>query len=333
MLETFQFINAAHPWFFAMVAFVLGACWGSFANVVIYRFPAGQSVISPGSHCFSCGRPLGWQDNLPIIGWLLLRGKARCCGAPFSPRYAIVEALTGGLFLACWLALPPLVALCGFLFVLILIIGTFIDWDTQELPDVTTIGGAAVGMMLAAAIPSLHGVDANLPFPLGNLQGITAAITGAVVGSGVLLWIARFAEALLRKEAMGDGDLVLMGCIGAFCGWQGAVFAIFGGSVIGGIFIALMILVNRACGWQLSPGKVELPSNGPPEAEAGTEESPPEAEQSGEASDASMTSLEMGAAIPFGPWLSAGGLVYFIWLRDPVDAYFRNAIDLLQGRF
>lgn len=90
-------LNQDKPWFLPMLAFAYGICMGSFLNVCIYRIPVGRSVVTPRSAC-ACGKPLPWFDNLPILSWLLLRGKARCCGRPFSFRYPFVEALTGGLF-------------------------------------------------------------------------------------------------------------------------------------------------------------------------------------------------------------------------------------------
>jgi leader peptidase (prepilin peptidase)/N-methyltransferase len=105
MADYLQFATA-FPWFFPALAFGFGACIGSFLNVVIYRVPAGKSIVTPGSHC-ACGAPIAWYDNLPILSWFLLRGRARCCGRRYSFRYAFVELLTAGLFLACWLLFPP----------------------------------------------------------------------------------------------------------------------------------------------------------------------------------------------------------------------------------
>src|SRR4051812_48936722 len=117
------------PWFFPVVAFVIGACVGSFLNVVIYRVPKKESIVSPGSHC-GCGQPIAWYDNIPMLSWLALRGRARCCGRPFSFRYPFVELLVAGLFLACWLRYPhPGVAVCGMVFVSGLVAATFIDLD------------------------------------------------------------------------------------------------------------------------------------------------------------------------------------------------------------
>src|SRR5688500_5268872 len=103
--------SAAFPWFFAVVAFVFGACIGSFLNVVIYRLPAEKSIVKPGSQC-ACGTAIAWHDNVPILSWFILRGRARCCGRSYSFRYPFVELLTATLFLACWILFPPAKAVC-----------------------------------------------------------------------------------------------------------------------------------------------------------------------------------------------------------------------------
>ena len=105
MLHDFSTLHAALPWFFPLAAFVFGTCVGSFLNVVIHRQPRKESVVTPGSHC-GCGQPIRWFDNVPVLSWFLLRGRARCCGRPFSFRYPAVELLTGLLFAACALRQP-----------------------------------------------------------------------------------------------------------------------------------------------------------------------------------------------------------------------------------
>jgi leader peptidase (prepilin peptidase)/N-methyltransferase len=110
MLRHLAELSHLLPWLLPAAAGLLGACIGSFLNVVILRVPAGQSVVLPGSHC-ACGAPIAWFDNLPVVSWFALRGRARCCGRPFSARYPAIEALTAALFVACWLRLPPAVAL------------------------------------------------------------------------------------------------------------------------------------------------------------------------------------------------------------------------------
>ena len=123
-------INSQFPFFFPTVFFLFGACVGSFLNVCIFRIPAGKSIVRPPSHC-ACGKPIAWHDNIPILGWILLRGRARCCGRRISFRYPLVETLTAAVFCAAWVCLPPVQALVGMVFLSILIFCSFVDIDFQ----------------------------------------------------------------------------------------------------------------------------------------------------------------------------------------------------------
>ena len=288
-------IAAAFPWFFPAVAFAVGACIGSFLNVVIYRLPKEESIVTPGSHC-ACGRPIKWHDNIPILSWLLLRGRARCCGRSFSVRYPFVELLTGVLFVACWLKHPPLAALGGWIFLSALIAATFIDLDHMIIPDVFTLGLGVAGVVLSAAIPALHAQHSGF-FLVDSIRAGTLAVQGMLVGSGLVLWIALLAEAVLKKEAMGFGDVKFVGAIGAFCGWQGAVFAVFGGAVVGTVWFAV------AWTWEKITGRraAVAPPSETPEGEP--------------------TPLAFGAQVPFGPMLAIAGGLYFLVFRDPALAW------------
>lgn len=286
------------------MAFIFGAIVGSFLNVVIYRVPAEKSVVRPGSHC-ACGQPIAWRDNIPILSWLMLRGRARCCGRKFSVRYPFVELLTGLLFLECWLLFPPAKAVCGMVFLGVLVCATFIDLDHFIIPDVFTIGAGLAGLLLSAFVPALHDRSGDL-FVVDSLRSGVIALEGLLIGSGLVLWIALVAEALLKKEAMGFGDVKFVGMIGAFCGWHGAVFAIFGGAVVGTIWFAI------AFAWQkIFPAqKAALPAESPD-----TEGRP--------------ASLGFGVHVPFGPMLAIAAALYFLWLHSWVDPYFSGLLELL----
>ncbi|MGE9295694.1 MAG: prepilin peptidase [Puniceicoccales bacterium] len=332
-LELIHEINAAHPWFFAFWAFVFGACWGSFLNVVIYRMPAGKSVVRPGSHCYACGKAIAWYDNLPILSWLILRGKARCCGAPFSIRYALIEALTGGLYLWTWIQYSEHFAVVAalYIFIALMVAGSFIDYDTQMLPDLFTVWGLIIGFVLSCLIPELHGQGGSGdPRLLEGIRSGVLSATGAVVGAGVILWVAMLAETLLRKEAMGFGDVLLMGCIGAFIGWKGAIFAIFGGALLGTFVVIPIMILQKLFGLKMSVGKT---TKSAPAAEDSTQAKQPEADASNSAQDAPEKTAEtneqdadlgFGVAIPFGPWLALGALVYLLVAHESVDAYFES---------
>jgi leader peptidase (prepilin peptidase)/N-methyltransferase len=303
MMTALVQVSAANPWFFPAFAFVLGICIGSFLNVVIYRVPAGKSIVRPGSTC-ACGTPIAWRDNIPILSWFLLGGKARCCGRPFSFRYPFVELLTGLIFVACWLRLSPEAAVCGWVFLASLVCATFIDLDHMIIPDAFTIGLAVAGVVLSGLIPALHGQVSGY-FVLDVLRSVSASVVGIVAGSGVVLWIALLAEALLKKEAMGFGDVKFVGAIGAFCGWHGAVFSVFGGAAVGTIWISIALL------WQRISGKA---SSAAPRAET------PE----GQPAD-----IGLGVHVPFGPMLAVAGALYFLFLRRWVDGWFDQLTGLL----
>ena len=216
MLASYAELSAAFPWFFPTCVFALGACVGSFLNVVIYRVPKDESIVTPGSHC-ACGQPIQWHDNIPILSWLVLRGRARCCGRKFSLRYPFVELLTALAFVVCWLRFPPAVAVCGWIFLACLIAATFIDLDHFIIPDAFTIGLGVVGVLLSLAVPALHVAPGAMRL-LDTLRGGTASVLGLLVGSGLVLWILLLSEIALKKEAMGFGDVKFVGAIGAFCG-------------------------------------------------------------------------------------------------------------------
>jgi leader peptidase (prepilin peptidase)/N-methyltransferase len=285
----------AFPLFFPFCAFVIGACVGSFLNVVIYRLPKEESIITPGSHC-ACGQPIQWRDNIPILSWLILRGRARCCGRTFSVRYPFVELLTALLFVACWLTHPPAVAVCGMLFLSCLVAATFIDLDHFIIPDAFTVWLAAAGVLLSLFVPALHGQHSDYPL-LDHLRSGASAVTGLLIGSAVVLWIAVLAEKILRKEAMGFGDVTFVGAIGAFCGWRGAVFSVFGGACVGTVWFAVAWL------WQKIAGK-SSPIAPPTETPEGQ-----------------PTELGFGAHVPFGPMLAIAGALYFLFFRAPFGAW------------
>jgi leader peptidase (prepilin peptidase)/N-methyltransferase len=302
-MDTFNEINRLAPWFCPLIAALLGACIGSFLNVCIYRIPKGESIVTPGSHC-GCGQPIAWYDNIPVFSWLILRGRARCCGRPFSFRYPAVELLTAALFLACWLHFPQHgKAVAGMLLCAIVLCALFIDLDHMIIPDVFTVGGAAAGLFLSLVLPSLHGQSHDL-FLIASLRGGLEAVLGMFVGSALVLWIALFAEAILRKEAMGFGDVKYLGALGAFVGWKGAVFSLFGGAMLGCAWFIIGYLWKKATG-RAAPGALpaETPEGQPAE-------------------------LGLGVHVPFGPMLGVAALIYFFGLHRMVDAYFDSLREL-----
>lgn len=272
---------------FEVGATLLGACIGSFLNVVIWRLqqddPARRS-LGGRSHCPHCGAAIRWYHNVPVLGWLVLRGKASCCQKPISFRYPLVEALTAVLFLAVWwVAGPVLVASAEgvhvdaaaagafaalAVFVSLLVALSFIDFDTQLLPDVLTKPGIAIGL-LAGLWPGVAGTLTDDASTSPALRSLLASGVGALVGGGVTWGIRALGSWVFRREAMGFGDVKLMAMIGAFLGWQAALLTMFLGCMLGALCGGLGTLFGGA------------------------------------------------SRIPFGPYLAGGALASLFW-RGPI---------------
>jgi leader peptidase (prepilin peptidase)/N-methyltransferase len=222
------FSQAFRPWN-EIFLFVFGTFLGSFFNVCIHRLPRNLSIVFPGSACASCKTPIRWYDNIPIFSYLILGGRCRPCGERYSPRYLLVELLTGFLFLAVWEKFGwsnPWLAVALLVFVSGSLIATFVDLEHYLIPDGITIGGIFVGLGLSLAVESLQASMAGHPISLGLGSRLSASVEGILIGSGIILWIAILGEAIFQREAMGFGDVKLMGAIGAFLGWEATVFAL-----------------------------------------------------------------------------------------------------------
>ncbi len=188
---------AAVPFhFWSAVFFVLGCIVGSFLNVVIYRLPLGQSIVSPPSHCPHCRYSIPWYLNIPLVTWVSLRGKCRNCGAPISIRYFLVELLTGLVFLGAWLAAgreSPLVAIGYCVLLSLLIAATFIDFEHFIIPDEITVGGMIAGFIFSIVVPQLHGQTSLL-------AGLGHSLIGIVVGAGIVYGILRLGKLLFGRQ-------------------------------------------------------------------------------------------------------------------------------------
>lgn len=246
------------------LAALLGALFGSFANVCIVRMPPsdehprGRSVVSPGSMCGDCGQAVRWYDNIPILSYLLLRGRCRHCGVEFSPRYLLVEAATAMIFAALYYFVVGLVyagdplpwQLYRFAvlaaFALVLVVITFIDLDHKLILDKITY----------PAIPIFYGLGVLLPERDWN-----DGLIGAAVGYGVVRAIADGYYLLTRREGMGYGDGKLLAIIGALLGWQAVVVSLFFGSLIGSVasIAALAVARRRAPDPEVPLRHVEVP--------------------------------------------------------------------------
>ena len=211
----------------SLVVLAVGLVLGSFLNVCIYRLPLGESIVHPRSRCPKCGAPVRAWHNVPVISWLILRGRCASCAAPIAWRYPAVEALTGVCALALWRGYGPSFAFAvAAVFTLMLIVLFFTDLDHQLLPDAITLPGFAVGLALAWSNPFLG--DPGWP-------RIVASLTGAALGSGVLWGIGALYSRLRGVEAMGFGDVKMMALVGAFTGPAGVAVTLFAASIVGAI--------------------------------------------------------------------------------------------------
>ena len=212
--------------------FIFGAVVGSFLNVCIHRLPSGESVVSPGSRCPHCREPVRAYDNIPLLSYLLLRGRCRQCGGGIAARYPLVELLAGLAAVAAVGALGLSAhALLAFAFLCALIVITFIDFDHQIIPDAISLPGIVVGFAAALVL---------------DAPSWTASLAGILLGGGLLWGVAEGYHWLTGREGMGGGDIKLLAMIGAFLGWKAVpvtlMIASLTGTVVG---VALMLAQSR----------------------------------------------------------------------------------------
>ena len=201
--------------------FFLGAIIGSFLSVCIYRLPRNQSIVTPRSACPECRETIGWYDNIPLLSFLLLKGRCRNCRTSIPFRYPIVEIINGLGYLAIyWRFGSSWLALAYGVLVSALIVIAWIDWDHFIIPDAMTIPGIAIGVILSAWI-----------LPVGLLN----SLIGVVMGGGILLLLAWVSPFLFGKEGVGGGDIKLLAMVGAFLGWQDALATLMIASCVGAL--------------------------------------------------------------------------------------------------
>jgi leader peptidase (prepilin peptidase)/N-methyltransferase len=286
-------------WLLRITGFVFGCLWGSFFNVAIYRWPRGLSVVRPGSRCPGCGTSVRWYLNIPVLGFLMLRGRAACCGAKLSPRYVWVELLSGVLCLAVvehWVLADeaPLLAALGeaglyFTFVGGLLIATFVDLEWMEIPDEVSLPGAALGL-----------ATAGLRTAPGPLEAAVGAGVGFLVVQVAFVWVY---ELLTGRRGMGEGDAKLLMMVGAFLGWEAVVFCLVAGSVQGLLVAGVATLTG-----------VPLVPDIRPESDANTTPAGDEAAHAGFHDAAAGPGPAM---MVFGPMLALSSLE-FLFFREHI---------------
>ena len=204
--------------------FILGTIIGSFLNVLIYRLPKEESIVYPSSHCPNCKTNINWYDNIPIISYIILRGRCRSCKSPISLRYPTVEVLTGLLFILInTLSLSWIYAF----FVSAMIVVMFADYETEIIPDEIIFTGIVTGLIF-------HYFSGN----------IIAAVLGCAAGYSTLFLISAFGKAIFKKEALGYGDVKLAALMGAWLAMDKLFLALFLGYLIGAIAALLLLIVK-----------------------------------------------------------------------------------------
>jgi leader peptidase (prepilin peptidase) / N-methyltransferase len=230
----------------ASAIFVLGLAFGSFLNVCIYRLPRDLSVVRPRSACPGCQHSIRAYDNIPVLSWLILHGRCRNCKAYISPRYLIVEVLTGAIFLACYAHFGTSLATLKYCALGFLLLGLiFTDAETQLLPDKMTLPGLALGLIFSLVVPVNDLASQLLPglfsLPVSSdvswhLLSLADAVLGALVGASFIYGAGAIYLRARGVEGMGFGDVKLMAMIGAFLGAKLTIFTLFTASIAGSLF-------------------------------------------------------------------------------------------------
>jgi len=217
-----------------ILIFILGLMVGSFSNVCIYRIPRNESIIYPASHCPNCYSKIKPVDNIPLLSYILIKGRCRNCKSKISIQYPIVELLTGLTYLIIYLIYG--LSIQSLIYIILssaLIIIAFIDLNEQIVPDVISLPGIVIGFILSFFVPYISFVNSAL---------------GVLVGGGIILIIGLAGSVIFKKEAMGGGDVKLAAMVGAFLGWRYIIISLFLGFFLGalaGIFLILSKVKSR----------------------------------------------------------------------------------------
>ncbi len=251
-----------HP-VFIIAVFMFGLIVGSFLNVCIYRLPHSKSIVYPGSQCPQCGRDIRFYDNIPVLSFIILKGKCRYCRSAISLRYPFVELVSGLMATAVFLKYgPTLESLIFYILIAALLVITFIDIDHQIIPDVITLPGIILFFLASFFLPAVSWKESLL---------------GILLGGFSLYAVAWGYELLMKKDGMGGGDIKLLAMMGAAIGWKGVLFTIFISSLVGSI-IGLVIMA--------------------------------------------FSKKDLKLAIPFGPFLSIGAILFVFFGPELIAWYF-----------
>jgi leader peptidase (prepilin peptidase)/N-methyltransferase len=256
----------------ALIAFLFGASVGSFVNVVAYRLPREISIVTPRSFCTECNRPIPWWANIPILAYLGLRGRCLMCGAPIPFRHFMAELALAVTAAYLYLSFPLPDAVARFVLCAALFIVALIDYDWRLIPNIITFPGIPIGLLAATfMIPEV---------------GLKRSLIGIAIGWGFLFLTGEVYFRLRHREGVGMGDVWLLGMVGAFMGWPGAVFTLFFGSILGSV-------------------------GGLVSALSGVTPAPPVAENAAGTGETETSVLR--TEVPFGPFLSLAAGVFALF--------------------
>ncbi|MCX7918570.1 MAG: prepilin peptidase [bacterium] len=284
-----------------IIIFIFGLAIGSFLNVCIYRIPLNQSIVKPRSHCPKCNALVAWYDNIPLLSYLILRGKCRHCKTPISFRYFIVELLTGILFVIVIWKFDG-VNFVSFTYLVVvgsLIALTFIDLDHFIIPDVITypvmILGVVVSIILVFIPNPTFLISGEMSGPFSAATGkcypVYNSLFGFAVGGGILWLIGITAKWLIKKEAMGGGDVKLLAALGTFIGYKLVLLTLILASFVGSIIGAFVLIQAKRKEKETTP---------------------------------------FGHYIPFGPYLALGAFIALIWGNDIINWYFNHLLGFTE---
>lgn len=235
--------------------FGLGLVVGSFLNVCIYRIPEGVSIVWPASKCVYCNKRIVWYDNIPVLSYLFLRGKCRHCQSKISAQYPIVEFLTGIVFLLVFRSVLMLSGglICAYIFFIIfcclLIVGSFVDLRLHIIPNEITYTGLILAPIASLLCTGFHNLNSSLGYFDNSanqwIDSFLASLIGIFVSGGLIFLCGVFGKLVFRKDAMGFGDVKLMGVIGGFLGWKLAVATFFLAPFFGLLFGMPRLILKR----------------------------------------------------------------------------------------
>jgi len=321
-------------WTWQVLAVAWGAIWGSFGNVVIARLPERRSIVRPASHCPECETPIRWFDNVPVLSWIVLRGRCRKCGWRIPVRYPLVEAACAAL---AWLAMRRLLLLgeeemplfattfmIHFAFLWALLVLTVIDLRTMLLPDAITLPGIVVGLTFVLIVDREN------------------VLWHALSSAGVYLFIYVFFVLLYRliakREGMGMGDAKLLAMVGALLGPQAVIFTLVAGALQGLVVnIPFLLLSRRGRGDEQAGGRQEGTLDGDGdgdehgEEDEETPEEEPEPPQTGPGEETRVVDAVLRTQVPFGPMLSLAAFEYFFWGEALINWYYETVDVMLAS--